>query len=202
MTASSLGTTPPAGVPDGTAAASLSAASEPTGPTGPTSPTGLGLAPLREALLARARATAADLVAEARTEHDDAVAEAEHEVAERLAVARRQGRTDGEELLAADRAAARAADRARLLAAERAVYESLRSTCRERVRDLLSEPGARDRLAAAVRGRLGPEATVEPTPDGGVAARTPDARSVDASVSALVDSALAGHDLSRLWTRG
>ena len=163
---------------------------------------GLGLAPLRESLIARARATADALLAAAETERSGAIADAQHDIAELLAQARAQGRADGEELLASERASARASDRARLLAAQRRVYESLRTACLRRVHDLLAEPGARDRLTAVVSRRLGRDAVVVGLPEGGLVARTADGRSVDASVSALVDSALADHDLGALWTLG
>ena len=169
--------------------------------SGPTSP-GLGLAPLRAALLARARAAADELVAAAEDERASALSDAQREVDELLARARDQGHADGEELFASERATGRASDQARLLAAQRSVYDSLRSRIAHQVRDLLAGPGAHDRLVAALVDRLGEEVAVVDVPDGGVVARTPDGRSIDASVAALVDSALADQDLTPLWTPG
>ena len=170
-------------------------------PSGPMPP-GLGLAPLRAALLARARAAAAELVAAAEAERASALSDAQREVDELLARARDQGHADGEELFASERAAGRASDQTRLLTAQRSVYESLRSRIADRVRDLLARPGAHDRLVATLVERLGDDVSVVDSPDGGVVARSPDGRSIDASVAALVDSALADQDLTPLWTPG
>ncbi len=40
------------------------------------------------------------------------------------------------------------------------------------------------------------------TDDGGLLARAPDGRTIDASVGVLVDRALAELDLEQLWTAG
>jgi F0F1-type ATP synthase membrane subunit b/b' len=193
MTTPSVRTSPATG-PDG----GLSRSEASTEPT----PPGLGLAPLRAALLARARDAADELVAAAEHQRASALSDAQREVDELLSRARDQGRADGEELLASERAAGRASDQARLLAAQRSVYESLRSRIAHEVRDLLARPGAHDRLVAALVDRLGEDVAVIDSPDGGVVARTPDGRSIDASVAALVDSSLADQDLTPLWTPG
>ena len=192
MTNPSVSTSIPPGEPPGDAAQPV--------PEGTSKAVGLGLAPLRAALLLRARAAAADIFDAAAADRSSVVAAALGEVDLLLSQAREQGRVDGEELLATERAAARASDRARLLAAQRKVYEALRHAARQRVRDLLDEPGMRDRLAAAMAERLGTGAVVIDTSDGGLTGRTPDGRSIDASVSALIDSALSQLEVTPLWT--
>lgn len=157
------------------------------------------LEPLREALLANARTEAGQLLRAAEESGRQEISAAEDEVATLLARARAQGEADGAALRRVDEAAARSAARARLLAAQLAAYEELRRRSREAVRALLREPGIRDRLAGALRQTLG-DADVSDTDDGGLFARAPDGRSVDASVAALVDAALADLDLEQLWT--
>jgi vacuolar-type H+-ATPase subunit E/Vma4 len=160
----------------------------------------LALAPLRRALLADAHAEAYRMRRRAQDAGRQAVAAAEQEVAAMLAAARAQGEEDGAAQRRADEARARSVARAGLLADRRAVYEELGSRARAAVRDLLADPVNRDRLADALRRGLGGRAVVSDTGDGGLLARAPDGRVVDASVGELVDRALAVLDLEQLWT--
>ena len=162
----------------------------------------LALEPLREALLANARAEADRLRRGAEEAGRQAVAAAEEEVAAMLARARAQGEEDGAELRRADQARVRSAARAGLLADRRAMYDELRRRARTVVRELLREPGERELLAEALRHGLGGRATVSDTDDGGLRARAPDGRTIDASVGVLVDRALAELDLEQLWAAG
>lgn len=162
----------------------------------------LALAPLRQALLAHAHAEAERLRRRAREDGAQAVVAAEQEVAAMVAQARAQGDEDGAELRRADQARARSAARAELLAARSATYDELRRRARTEVRELLEQPGERELLARALRDRLGGGAVVSDTDDGGLVARAPDGRTIDASVGVLVDRALAGLDLEQLWTAG
>lgn len=158
------------------------------------------LDPLRRALLANARAEADQVLRTAKEAGRQSVSAAQDDVAEQLARARAQGEADGAALLRADEAAARSAARSALLAAQRTAYDELEQRSREAVRALLREPGNRQRLASALRARLGEVAEVSDTDDGGLLARAPDGRTLDASVAALVDTALADLDLEQLWT--
>jgi hypothetical protein len=160
------------------------------------------LEPLRRALLADARAQAARLRLDAEEAGRRAVADAEVEVAGMLARARAMGEAEGAEQRAADEARVRSAARARVLAGRRATYEELRHRAQAAVRELLQQPGQRELLAETLRARLGDHAAVSETDDGGLRARAPDGRAVDASVGALVDQALAAVDLEQLWTAG
>lgn len=160
----------------------------------------LALEPLRRALLADARGEADRLRRSAEEAGRRAVADAEDEVAAMLERARAQGEEDGAALRRADEARARSAARTGVLADRLAVYEELRRRAREAVRGLLREPGNRELLAEALRRDLGVDADVSDTDDGGLLARAPDGRVVDASVGVLVERALVGLDLEQLWT--
>jgi hypothetical protein len=158
------------------------------------------LEPLRQALLASAAAEADRLRGDAQREGAHAIAQARSEAAALLEAARAKGRSDGAELLAAEQTAVRRAARAAILLAQRTAYEELRQGAVEAVRDLLREAEQRRLLGARLRDRLGGLATVSDTADGGLFAQAPDGRSIDASVGALVDSALADLHLEQLWT--
>lgn len=158
------------------------------------------LAPLIDALLARAHAEADQLRAAAEAVGRQSLAEARDDVAALLAMARARGEADGAARLAAEQARSRGATRTRLLEAQQAIYEQLRHNAGQTVRELLQAPGNRRRLADALVHRLGGRATVSDTDDGGLLAQTPDGRSVDASIVALVDGALADLDLEQVWT--
>jgi vacuolar-type H+-ATPase subunit E/Vma4 len=162
----------------------------------------LALEPLREALLANAHAEADRLRRGAREDGAQAVVAAEQEVVAMVAQARARGEEDGAELRRADQARVRSAARAELLAARSATYDELRRRARTEVRELLEQPGERELLARALRDRLGGGAAMSDTDDGGLVARAPDGRTIDASVGVLVDRALAGLDLEQLWTAG
>ena len=119
-----------------------------------------------------------------------------------LARARAQGEEDGAELRRADQARVRSAARAGLLAAP---AHDVRRAATPRANGgprAAREPGDRELLAEALRRGLGGRATVSDTDDGGLLARAPDGRTIDASVGVLVDRALAGLDLEQLWTAG
>lgn len=162
----------------------------------------LALEPLRRALLADAHARAERSRGAAEDAGRRAVAAAEEQVAAMLSRSRARGEEEGAALRRADQARARSSARAALLEARREVYERLRERSRAEVRDLLAEPGSRALLATTLRARLGQDAEVDDTGDGGLVARAPDGRVVDGSVATLVDAALATLDLEGLWTRG
>jgi hypothetical protein len=157
------------------------------------------LEPLRSELLTQAQRDADQLRATAASEAAAAVAAAEAEAAALVDRARVRGESDARGLQAHERARQRRADRAVVLEAERAAYDELTRRSRDAVRELLAEADNRTRLALVLTGRLGPGASVTRLPDGGMHAEDVEGRSVDASVAALVDSALSQLDVSRLW---
>jgi regulator of protease activity HflC (stomatin/prohibitin superfamily) len=158
------------------------------------------LAPLRTALIDRARAEGARVLAEAYEEERQAMAAARDEAATLLARARADGEAQAAALLALDAAGARQQARSLVLRAEREAYDELRRRACLAVRDLLDGPGRRARLASILRRRLRGPATVRELPDGGLLAETDDGRSINASVGALVDSVIRQYDVERLWT--
>ena len=157
------------------------------------------LEPLRAALRARAEAAADQLRAAAEEDGRRLVATANEEAASLLAGARAQGAADADAQLAADRARSRHAARSVVLDAQRAAYERMRRQARDAVRRLLDDPAERARLAAIACRQLGDHAVVHDQPAGGVLAEAADGRRIDASVDALVDSAVSRLDLDQLW---
>ncbi len=157
------------------------------------------LEPLRAALIARALAEAAEERASADEDGQRALAAAQQQADAVLADARAQGERDAAALLAAERARSHRSARGIVLGAQRAAYDELREQARAAVRDLLADPARRARLEAIARGRLGDHAVAHEQPGGGLVAETSDGRRVDASVHALVDSAVANLDLEQLW---
>jgi vacuolar-type H+-ATPase subunit E/Vma4 len=163
----------------------------------------VNLGPVRAALLAQARAEAAAQVDAARREADERRASARAE-ADALLL---QARSDREETAAAARSRslrrARRDARAIVLRARREAWEELRAAALAAAADLRARPdypGLRDRLAAAARERLGPDAEVTEPDGGGVLARAGE-RLVDCSLPVLVQRRLAdlGPDLEELW---
>lgn len=161
------------------------------------------LAPVRDALLDRARHEAHRLLAAADADVDRALAAARDDAAETLAVARAAGAADAATALADARARARRQARARVLAARRTAYEDLRRQAREATRALCGGPDAaavldvlRERAGAA----LGPGAVVTDAPGGGVRAESA-GRRVTLTPEALADEALdrLGAEVEGLW---
>jgi hypothetical protein len=160
------------------------------------------LEPLRTALLDRARARADHIRraadADGRRVLDAATAEANA----LLAAARAEGAADAAALLRIEATRSRHEIRGILLTAQRSAYDELRGHARLAVRTLLADPAIRAQLVAMIRRRLGDRATIHDAPDGGLLAQAPDGRSVDASVAALVDRAVAGLHPEQLWSTG
>jgi vacuolar-type H+-ATPase subunit E/Vma4 len=148
------------------------------------------LAPVRDALLAAARAEAARVVADAEAVAAGRLAEG-RTTAERIRrEARAQGEASGRAAAGAERNRARRTARAGVLRARRKAYERLRRTAREAVARLPAEPGwprLRAGMATAVSRALGPDAAVREY-DGGVAGQA-DGRRVDLSLATLADQA-------------
>jgi vacuolar-type H+-ATPase subunit E/Vma4 len=162
------------------------------------------LAPVRDSLLARARAEAQRVRAEAAAEAAAGLAQARRQASAILADAREQGERDGAAIAAA--AAARARRRARgvVLAAQRRAYETLRQRCRSAASDLRHDPDyqrLRERLVRLAQERVGPGAVTREATDGGVVAEA-DRRRADCSLAALADRALdaLGPQIEAVWT--
>lgn len=157
------------------------------------------LQPLRDALVAEANAAADTVRTAAEDEGGRGIADAQQRADAVRSDARLQGEQDAAVLLSAERAKSRRAARTIVLAAQRAAYDDLRAQARSAIQQLLADPAVRGRLEAQACTQLGADVTVRELPGGGFVAETPDGRTVDASVSALVDGALAGVDLEALW---
>ncbi len=168
--------------------------------TAPGPATAEPLRPLRAALLATARDDAERSVRAAEAAAGDRVAEARTRADALLAEARARGAAEAATMVATEAAAAQRAARRVVLTAQREVYERLRKAGGAAVRDLLTDDDTRTRLAATLRSRLGGDAEVAATPDGGLRATAPDGRAVDASVATLVDLALDTLDGEALWS--
>lgn len=160
------------------------------------------LDPLRTALLAAAHTEAEQLRRSAAEEGHALVDDARERAARVLASAAAEGEADGRELAA--RAASRAEQRARavVLEAQHTAYRQLVEAAGRAVALALREPDRRAALEGALRTRLGGEAELGDTVDGGLWARSPDGRTVDGSVDTLVAQAMEGLDLEQLWCPG
>jgi vacuolar-type H+-ATPase subunit E/Vma4 len=164
------------------------------------------LAPVRAALLDRARADADAVLAEADADADEVVAAARSRAAALVAEARAEGERDAAVLAARDRARARREARAAVLRAQSRVYEELRRRSRVAVRALRDDPvypALLEALRDRARDRLGADAVVREHPDGGLVAEAPGRRGarLDATLDALTDDALdgLGGEVRRLW---
>jgi len=161
------------------------------------------LVPVRDLLLARARADAERTRAEAAAEAGAVLAEARDQAAAILAEARKRGAADGAAVAAVERAAAARRARGVLLAARRQAYEALGQQARAAVGELREDPGyprLRQRLARLARAQVGSHAVVREPPQGGVVAEAP-GRRVDCSLDALADRAVdaLGAEVEGLW---
>jgi vacuolar-type H+-ATPase subunit E/Vma4 len=165
---------------------------------------GLGLEPVREALLADARAVGEGAVQQAEERASDKIVRAREESEARVARARAEGEAAaGLESIAA-LADARRRARSVVLEAQRAVYDDVRRQAGAAVEELRATPAygdLLDRLTARAREVLGPGAEVErDPPDGGVVGRAGSRRLV-LTLPVLVEHCLAehAHEIDRLW---
>ena len=159
------------------------------------------LAPVRAALLSAARADAARTRDRADRAAGEVLARATAEADGLVAGSREQGAADAADVLTAQRARVRREARATVLRAQSSAYEDLRRQAREMaVARVACRPGVADRLAAAARARLGPEATVETADDGTVVA-TCRARRWAWSPLTLADRVVdeLGAEVEKLW---
>lgn len=169
-----------------------------------TSPAPDPLLPVREALLARARADAERLLADVDAEGAAIIARAQAEADAIRAEARAEGEADAAAVLVAERARVRRQARAVVLAAQRQSYEGMRARAVEQVATLRGDPGYGrwcDGLRDEVRAALGPEAVVSEHPEGGVLGES-SGRRVAYTLVALAERAVdaLGTDVEGLWT--
>ncbi|HEY1346342.1 MAG TPA: hypothetical protein VGF54_15250 [Streptosporangiaceae bacterium] len=161
------------------------------------------LAPVRAALLRRAREEAAGITARARRQADDALAQARGDAAAQLASAREAGRAQALPLAAALRSQGRRGAQAAVLSAQREAYEELRAQVRASLASLCGGPEYGllvKRLREDAARAAGPGATVTEAPGGGVIARGPGIV-VDCSLPRLADAAVdaLGGQVTQLW---
>ncbi len=151
------------------------------------------LAPLRNALLARARVDAAACIARTLSETTTEL-DAARDAAEKSALEARQcGEAEAATAVAIDDAMVRRQVHAVLLAARRSVYEQLRQRTQNDVRQLHGEPvyrDLRDAMTNAGRSLIGPDATVRDVGDGCVIEAA--GRRVEVTLGSLADWALDG----------
>ena len=158
------------------------------------------LKPLREALVRHARADAERELAQAKQDSEAELVKARAGAATILNEAAEAGRADASAVVAAERTAARRSARAMELAAQRELYEELRRRVATGVARLAEDPAVRDRFVAAVRARLGPDATVLDAAGGGVVG-VASGRRVDLSLARLAERAVdaLGGEVCELW---
>lgn len=161
------------------------------------------LAPVRTALLARARA---DADAARQRAHDQAVeirSDARQRAEQLLAESRAAGAERARAAVAEQLSRRQREARAVVLAAQRALYDQLRQQCREAAYALRADPGypaLKARLTEHALSVLGPGALVRESPDGGVVA-TAGNRVLDLSLPALAEREIdrLGAEVVRLW---
>jgi vacuolar-type H+-ATPase subunit E/Vma4 len=165
---------------------------------------GLGLNPVRDALLADAKAAGDRVVDEAAERASVQVVQAEKETAALVARTRAEGEAAAELETISTLAEARRRARALVLEAQCAVYEDVRRDVLSAVRELRTTPrygDLLDRLTARAREVLGPDAQIERDPtEGGVVARSGNRR-LGYTLPLLVERCLAehAHEIDRLW---
>lgn len=162
------------------------------------------LAPVRAALLERARADADAVLSDADAAAVAVRTQAQEEAEAVLSAARALGCADAAAVLAGERARAARTSRGIVLAAQRAAYDQLRRRARDAVSDLRNDPGY-PAVLAALRDRvvrdLGPDAVVTEDERGGVVGECA-GRTVRYTLDDLADAVVErlGSDLGGLWS--
>jgi vacuolar-type H+-ATPase subunit E/Vma4 len=161
------------------------------------------LAPVREALLARARAEADTLLTAADATVAAALDSARADAEALLRQARSQGEADAAGVLADERTRTRRRARTVVLTAERQAHDELRRRVRTGVAALADDPGyaaVRTALGERARSALGAGATVRDDRAGGLVAEAGDRqvayRLADLAVLAVDE---LGPDVEGLW---
>ena len=171
----------------------------PGGPANLLPETWPALEPLRAALRSQARSEAEQIIARAEGDATALLEKARAELAGEVAAARARGEAEARALLRLERGRTQQRSRGLVLSAQREVYDELVTRAEDAVRQLLTDPLVRERLADRLRDRLGVSVVIVDTVDGGLQAQASDGRIVDASVEALVRDTLPRLDLEDLW---
>ncbi len=163
----------------------------------------LALAPVREALLARAHADADREIAAADAQARAVLATAQAEADGIVDDARRAGRAEAAAVSTAAAARIRRQSRAALLAAQREAYDGLLTACRSQVGALRDDPAwpqALAGLAATARAAAGDGSAVTESSSGLVAET--DSTRVEITMDALAERLVGrlGDDVRALWT--
>ena len=163
------------------------------------------LGPVRDALLARARADAPAEVARAEEEARAILAEAGRRAAAVRQEARARGEADAHAVQVAGRASARREARSVVLAAQSAVASALHDRVHACLQDLRDDPAFAEiesRLEAQARVLLGPDVRLAPDPSGGFVAEC-SGRRVELTLDAVADRLLErlGPELQSLWSQ-
>jgi hypothetical protein len=161
------------------------------------------LGPVREALLAAARADATATAEQAEAAAAAVLDEARARADAIVAAARAEGERDAARTQAREAARVHREGRETVLRAQQEAYARLRIRARAEVRALRADPayaGLLERLRSRARAELGEDAEIREHPDGGVVAETP-GRWLDLSLPALADQAVdaLGAEVTRLW---
>jgi hypothetical protein len=164
------------------------------------------LAPVRAALLRRARDQAAGITAAAGAQAASARSQAHREAAGLAARGREAGRAQAAALAAQLLAQGRRDARATVLGTQREAHEELRRRVRATVAALRDEPGydlLLERLRREAAQAAGPHAVLTEAPAGGIIARAPGII-VDCSLPRLADASVEalGDQVAWLWTPG
>lgn len=164
------------------------------------------LAPVRAALLRRARDQAAGITAEAQRQAASARNQAHRDAAGLAASGREAGRAQAAALAAQLLAQGRRDARAAVLGAQREAHEELRRRVRATVAALRDGPGydlLLERLRHEAGRAAGPHAVLTEAPAGGIIARAPGIV-VDCSLPRLADASVEalGDQVAWLWTPG
>jgi hypothetical protein len=161
------------------------------------------LAPVRNALLERARSDAARTLSDAARDADAQLRRAHADADALLAEARTRGAEEAAATLHAERARTGRVVRAAELQARREAYDELRERTAARLRERCAGPDSprvAERMAELVRAVLGPDTLLEAAPGGGVRGHVA-GRFADCSVEALAERAVEalGAEVEALW---
>ena len=165
---------------------------------------GKALAPVRTALLDRARADADAALEQADAAAAAVLAAARAQAEALLHEARAEGRRDAADVRVREAARARREARTTVLRAQQAVYTDLRHRAGTAVRQLRADPcypALLDRLRGQALAELGPDAKLSEASEGGLVAEVP-GRRPDLTLAALAERAVddLGVQVAALWT--
>lgn len=159
------------------------------------------LAPLREALLADARAAASAILGEAEERAAALVAAAEEEAAGIRVAAVAAGEEAARSEVALRSARVRRQAHEEVLTAQEELRLELRRRVRQGAAGLRADaryPVLLERLRERARAALGPEAVLTEAPEGGLVAEA-GSRRLDLTLPTLADAALARSETGGLW---